>query len=75
MVPKTAPTIYQVAKRAGVSTATVSRVLSQPDVVRPSTRRTLMTAVRAMAYTPNSVASRLRRVRARKLLVDTLNNT
>lgn len=69
MVPKSAPTIYQVAKRAGVSTATVSRVLSQPDVVAPSTRRKVMTAVRAMAYTPNSVASNLRRLRASKLLV------
>ena len=32
------PNIYEVAKRAGVSTATVSRVLSQPDVVSPDTR-------------------------------------
>ena len=31
--------IREVAKRAGVSTATVSRVLSQPDVVAPDTRR------------------------------------
>lgn len=69
MVTKSSPTIYQVAKRAGVSTATVSRVLSQPDVVTPSTRKKVMTAVRAMAYTPNSVASNLRRVRASKLLV------
>jgi DNA-binding LacI/PurR family transcriptional regulator len=30
-------TIYEVAKRAGVSTATVSRVLSRPDVVAPET--------------------------------------
>ena len=28
--------IYEVAKRAGVSTATVSRVLSQPAVVSPA---------------------------------------
>lgn len=69
MVTKTAPTIYQVAKRAGVSTATVSRVLSQPEVVAPATRKTVMAAVRAMGYTPNSVASNLRRVRASKLLV------
>jgi len=38
------PTIYEVAKRAGVSTATVSRVLSQPAVVSPATRRRVLHA-------------------------------
>jgi DNA-binding LacI/PurR family transcriptional regulator len=32
--------IHEVAKRAGVSTATVSRALSRPDLVSPQTRRT-----------------------------------
>ncbi len=61
--------IYEVAKRAGVSTATVSRVLSQPDVVAPGTRRKVMRVVERLAYTPNSVAKNLRTHRTAKLLV------
>ena len=64
-----APTISQVAKRAGVSTATVSRVLSHPDVVAPATRQRVLRAVDALGYTPNSAASNLRTLRTRKLLV------
>ena len=48
--------IYEVAKRAGVSTATVSRVLSQPSVVSPDTRRKVMQAVEFFDYAPNSAA-------------------
>jgi LacI family repressor for deo operon, udp, cdd, tsx, nupC, and nupG len=61
--------IYEVAKRAGVSTATVSRVLSQPDMVAPDTRRLVMAAVKQLGYTPNSAAKNLRTLRTRKLLV------
>ena len=61
--------IYQVAKRAGVSTATVSRVLSQPDVVAPETRRRVMRAVERLGYEPNSAAKNLRTLRTAKLLV------
>jgi LacI family transcriptional regulator, repressor for deo operon, udp, cdd, tsx, nupC, and nupG len=63
------PNIYQVAKRAGVSTATVSRVLSRPDVVAPSTRRRVMRAVELLGYVPNSAAKNLRTLRSGKLLV------
>ena len=41
-------TIFDVAKRAGVSIATVSRVLTQPDVVAPATRRKVMRRSRAV---------------------------
>src|SRR5437763_6900408 len=61
--------IYEVAKRAGVSTATVSRVLSQPAVVSPDTRRRVLHAVKIMAYAPNSAAKNLRTLRTGKLLV------
>ena len=61
--------IYEVAKRAGVSTATVSRVLSRPQVVAPETRRRVLHAVKAMAYAPNSAAKNLRTLRTGKLLV------
>jgi len=63
------PTIYEVAKRAGVSTATVSRVLSRPDVVTPATRRRVMKAVERLGYTPNASAKHLRTLRTGKLLV------
>lgn len=43
----------EVAKRAGVSTATVSRVLNNIDVVRHTTRARVMKAVQALNYHPN----------------------
>jgi LacI family repressor for deo operon, udp, cdd, tsx, nupC, and nupG len=63
------PTIYEVAKRAGVSTATVSRVLSRPNVVAPGTRKKVMHAVEVLGYTPNATATQLRTLRTGKLLV------
>ena len=61
--------IYDVAKRAGVSTATVSRVLSQPDMVTDGTRRKVMQAVEFLDYAPNSAAKNLRTLRTGNLLV------
>ena len=69
MPTRALPTIHQVAKRAGVSTATVSRVLTRPDIVAPGTRKNVLRAVDALGYTPNSVASNLRTLRTHKLLV------
>ena len=63
------PNIYEVAKQARVSTATVSRVLSRPDVVAPNTRRRVMRAVELLGYVPNSAAKNLRTLRSGKLLV------
>jgi LacI family repressor for deo operon, udp, cdd, tsx, nupC, and nupG len=63
------PNIYEVAKRAGVSTATVSRVLSQPSVVAPATRRRVLQTVERLGYEPNSTAKNLRLLRTGKLLV------
>jgi LacI family transcriptional regulator, repressor for deo operon, udp, cdd, tsx, nupC, and nupG len=62
-------TIYEVAKHAGVSTATVSRVLSQPRVVALATRRRVLDAVEHLGYEPNSTAQSLRTFRTGKLLV------
>jgi len=61
--------IYEVARRAGVSTATVSRVLSQPNVVAPDTRRRVLQAVERLGYEPNASAKNLRTLRTDKLLV------
>src|SRR5581483_1125146 len=42
-----------VAKRAGVSTATVSRVLNNSGVVKPNTRARVLKAVEELKYHPN----------------------
>lgn len=56
--------IKDVAERAGVSTTTVSRVLSQPEAVRPALRERVQQAIDALAYRPNLAARRLRQQRA-----------
>ncbi len=52
--------IKDVAKAAGVSTATVSRVLSNGEHVRPEVRKRVMAAVEQLAYRPNLLARSLR---------------
>lgn len=47
------PTLQDVAKKAGVSTATVSRCLNTPERVIESTRQRVMEAVRTLGYSPN----------------------
>jgi LacI family repressor for deo operon, udp, cdd, tsx, nupC, and nupG len=61
--------IADVARLAGVSTATVSRVLANPDKVRQKTHDLVMEAVRRSGYTPNSVARNLRTRRTMTALV------
>src|SRR5688572_23273612 len=58
--PRQLSNIHAVAKRAGVSIATVSRVLSRPDVVAPGTRLKVLKAVEHLGYAPNSAAKNLR---------------
>jgi len=48
-----------VARRAGVSAITVSRVLRSPDVVSERTRERVAKAIAAMRYVPNRVAGML----------------
>ena len=55
------PSIKDVAKAAGVSTATVSRVLANTDApIRPETRERVLKAVSDLHYRPNLVARSLR---------------
>lgn len=49
-------TVYDVAERAEVSIATVSRVLRQPDAVRPATRERVLGAVAELGYVPSGSA-------------------
>lgn len=46
--------ISAVAKEAGVSEATVSRVLNNPSIVAPDTRRIVETAMRTVGYAKNN---------------------
>ena len=52
-------TIKQVAERAGVSLMTVSRVMNNTDLVRPSTRQKVEQAIDELNYRPNINARRL----------------
>lgn len=60
---RAAATIQDVARIAGVSTATVSRALSNPGVVAQSTRDAVLRAVEATGYRVNRTARNLRRQR------------
>ncbi|WP_327177773.1 LacI family transcriptional regulator [Streptomyces sp. NBC_01335] len=51
-----APTVYDVAERSGVSIATVSRVYRTPDSVRPQTRERVLAAARELGYVPSGNA-------------------
>jgi LacI family transcriptional regulator len=54
-----AATIYSVADQAGVSIATVSRVLQDSPVVSERTRRKVLDAVNELAYLPSGAARSL----------------
>jgi LacI family fructose operon transcriptional repressor len=59
--------IKDVAKAAGVSTATVSRVLANNAPIRPETRERVMQAVAALNYRPNLIARSLRAQKSAKI--------
>ena len=49
-------TIYDVAREAGVSMATVSRVVNGNPNVKPTTRKKVLEAIEQLGYRPNAVA-------------------
>ncbi len=65
-----------VAKKAGVSTATVSRVLNDLDVVKTSTRARVLKAAQDLNYHPNLHARSLARGKSRTLgiLISNMEN-
>ena len=69
-------TIRDVAQLAGVSVATVSRALQQPDLVSLKTRTKVLTAVKQLGYKPNLMAVKFRSGKTRNLvvLVPTVSN-
>ena len=72
----TRATIADVANRSGVSTATVSRVLSGAVPARAATRERVLTAARELDYRPSGIARALKRSETRTigLLVTDIGN-
>jgi LacI family repressor for deo operon, udp, cdd, tsx, nupC, and nupG len=62
-------TIREVAAKAGVSTATVSRALAIPDQVSPEARARVTAAIKATGYTPSAVGRSLRARNTKIVLV------
>src|SRR4030081_2488376 len=75
--PHFAPTLSAVAKLAGVSSITVSRVVRLPNLVSPSTRGRVEAAMRELGYVPNQLAGALASARTRSggVLVPTIANS
>src|SRR3546814_8320810 len=73
---ETGPTIRDVAARAGVSTATVSNVLSGTRHVGPERRQRVLDAIERLDYRPNGIAASLRSQRSRVVgvVVPDINN-
>ncbi len=67
-----AVTITDVARRAGVSTATVSRTLAMPDRVAEHTRAAVFAAIRETGFIPNATARSLR-ARSTKMVLTLLD--
>lgn len=60
-------TIKDVAKEAGVSTATVSYVMNNLDKIKPDTRERVLEAIKKLNYTPSSTARSLAKKEARQI--------
>jgi DNA-binding LacI/PurR family transcriptional regulator len=61
--------IKDVAKLAGVSVATVSRVINGSDAVHDATRQKVMDAIKELGYRPNLLGRYLRRTETKMVLV------
>jgi DNA-binding LacI/PurR family transcriptional regulator len=61
-------TIKEVAAKANVSIATVSRVLNASDKVTPKTREKVLAACKELGYSPNVLAKRLKLGRTQSIL-------
>ena len=70
------PTLEDVARRAEVSTASVSRFFSAPDRLRPGLRLKIQEAVEALAYRPHGAARALASQRSSTIgaVIPTLDN-
>ena len=73
--PQAQVSLLDVAARAGCSTASVSRVLNRPDLVKVELRTRVQAAMRDLGYVPNSAARALRsrRTHIMGIVIPTLN--
>ena len=73
---KRTPTLEDVANKAEVSTATVSRCLNQPDKVKPDVCAKIKKAIHALGYVPHGAARALasRRTQTIGAIVPTIDN-
>ncbi len=69
------PVMSDVARLAGVSHMTVSRVINEPWRVRGATRDRVQSAIRTLGYRPNSAARSLATRKSRMIGVLALNTT
>jgi len=63
------PTVKDVAKRAGVSVATVSRVLNNSNKVSEETRQRVLKAIEELGFKPNLLARNFRKDKSNLILV------
>jgi len=61
--------VQKIARMAGVSVATVSRVLNNSDRVKPANREKVLAAIEKSRYQPNLLARQLRTARSSMILV------
>lgn len=66
-MPTSRPTIRDVARQAGVSHQTVSRVINGSEGVLPETRALVETAIEQMGYRPSAIARSMARGQTRTL--------
>ncbi len=64
-------TIQDVARAAGVSVATVSRVLNNSPLVKENTKARIVQVIKELAYEPNYLGRELRRAETRRIMVMT----
>src|SRR5581483_7006433 len=63
------PSSKSVARALGVSVATISRVLTRPDLVNEKTRERVLRGIERLGYRPNLAARDLRRGQTGTILV------
>ncbi len=67
IMPNTRPTIRDVARKAGVSHQTVSRVINKRDDVLPETRALVEAAIKELGYRPSAIARSMAEGKTRTL--------
>ena len=62
-------TMAEVAREAGVSVATVSRLLNNQGIVSPETAERVYAAIQKLSYEPNLLARNFRKSESRVILI------